>query len=267
LLTGTLNVGSVRDGALQWARDNIAIQSDRFTRILPVVAETFDGRLHDAWNYAFDPQLAAEAITAAKGGFVAEGAVGGGTGMISFGFKGGIGTSSRLVAFGEKQYTVGALAQCNFGFREALTILGAPVGRAIGDLQPVGVELDDAAHSSLIVVIATDAPFDAISLKRIARRAVLGMGRLGGAGEATSGDIFLAFSTAARIKLDGIQPNVISSVPPASFDPFAIASVDAVEEAIINALFAGTTMDGNDGSRVYALPPERAATIIRQWHA
>jgi L-aminopeptidase/D-esterase-like protein len=187
--------------------------------------------------------------------------------MICFGFKGGVGTASRRIPFGGKNYVLGALAQCNFGKREELVMRGAPVGRMISDLQPEGVELTNEDRASLIVVIATDAPFDAVGLKRLARRAALGMGRLGGAGEATSGDIFLAFSTASRIRLNGEEPNLIPSIPPAMLDPFSLAVVQATEEAIVNALFAGETMKGRACALVHGLPRERAAALIRDWNA
>ena len=263
LLTGTLNVGAARDGALLWAKETIADPEMRFSRILPVVAETFDGRLNDAWGLHLQPQHAVEALDAAADGPVVEGAVGGGTGMICFGFKGGVGTASRRVSFGGRDYAVGALAQCNFGKREELVIRGAPVGQAITDLQPEGIELTAQDRASLIVIIATDAPFDATGLKRLARRAALAMGRLGGAGEATSGDIFLAFSTAARIRLAGEEPNIVPSIPPGSIDPFSFAVVQSTEEAIVNALFAGETMTGRAGATVHGLPRERAAAIVR----
>lgn len=267
LLTGTLNVGAARDGALKWAQKVIADPTLRFSRILPVVAETFDGRLHDAWGLHLKPEHAVAALDDAASGPVAEGAVGGGTGMICFGFKGGVGTASRRVRFGASDYAVGALAQCNFGKREELVIRGAPIGRLIADLRPEGIELTAQDRASLIIVIATDAPFDSSGLKRLARRAALGMGRLGGAGEATSGDIFLAFSTASRIALSGEKPNHIAAIPPGALDPFAAAIVQAVEEAIVNALFASETMTGRAGAVVHGLPNERAAAIVREWSA
>jgi L-aminopeptidase/D-esterase-like protein len=264
LMTGTLNVGAARDGALLWAKKTIAEPEERFSRILPVVAETFDGRLHDAWGFHLKPEHAVDALERAASGAIEEGAVGGGAGMISFGFKGGVGTASRTIAFGPKRYAIGVLAQCNFGMRQDLTILGAPVGRWINDLQPEGVELTAQDRASLIVVIATDAPFDAGGLKRLARRATIAMGRLGSAGEATSGDIFLAFSTAARIRLGGDEPNIIPAIPPASLDPFAKGAVEAVEEALVNALFAGETMRGRAGALVHGMPNERVAELVRK---
>ncbi|MEQ8178617.1 MAG: P1 family peptidase [Amphiplicatus sp.] len=267
LLTGTLNIGPARDGALLWAKKHIASPAERFSRIIPVVAETFDGRLHDAWGLHLKPQHALEALDGAAAGPVAEGSVGGGTGMISFGFKGGIGSSSRLVEFGGAKHAVGVLAQCNFGKREELTVRGAPVGRLIDDLQPEGIELSAHDRASLIVIIATDAPFDATGLKRLARRAALGMGRLGVSGDSTSGDIFLAFSTATRIELGGEQTNRIDAAAPGSIDAFALAVVESVEEAIVNALFAGETMAGNGGAVVHGLPQKRAAEIVREWNA
>lgn len=265
LLSGTLSVGAARDGALMWAKKHLPCAADRFSRILPVVAETFDGRLHDAWGLHLKPAHAVEALDGAKGGPVQEGAVGGGTGMIAFGFKGGIGTASRTLRFGDADYVVGVLAQCNFGRREELNIRGLPIGRLVDDLLPKGVELTGQDRGSLIVVVATNAPFDASGLKRLARRATLGMGRLGVSGDATSGDIFLAVSTASAIALAGDSPNLVKVIPPASLDPFAIATVDAVEEAIVNALFAGQTMEGCDGSVVHGLPNERVAALLKKW--
>ncbi|MDT9598810.1 DmpA family aminopeptidase [Sphingosinicella rhizophila] len=263
LLSGTLSVGAARDGALVWAKKHLPSASDRFSRILPVVAETFDGRLHDAWGFHLKPEHAVEALDQANEGPVQEGAVGGGTGMIAFGFKGGIGTASRKLRFGEADYVVGTLAQCNFGRREELTIRGTPIGRLIDDLLPEGIELTNQDRGSLIVIIATNAPFDASGLKRLARRAALGMGRLGVCGDATSGDIFLAVSTAAEIALDGESSNRVENIPPGSLDPFAVATVDAVEEAIINALFAGETMEGCGGSLVHGLPNARVASLLK----
>ncbi|MBB4633148.1 P1 family peptidase [Sphingosinicella soli] len=263
LTTGTLNVGAARDGALQWARRHVTDADRRFSRILPVVAETFDGRLHDAWGLHLKPEHALAALEAARGGAVEEGAVGGGTGMIAFGFKGGIGTASRLVRFGEGTFSVGVLAQCNYGRREELTICGVPVGRLIADLKPEGIDAGDTPESaSLIVIVATDAPLDAVGLKRLARRAALGMGRTGVTGDAGSGDIFLAISTAHRVTLGGETLNAMAVVPPLSLDPFSEATVQAVEEALINALFAGETMRGQNGALVYGLPRERAAQLI-----
>ena len=272
MITNTHSVGIVRDAVIEW----LVRKGFEFDWSLPIVAETWDGALNDVNGFHVTKQHAFAALDSARGGPVAEGNVGGGTGMICNQFKGGIGTASRRLPPATGGYTVGVLVQCNYGSRARLSIAGVPVGQEIPDLLPcrdsipglpvTGRRCADADKGSIIIVIATDAPLLPHQLKRIAKRASLGVGRLGGLGGNPSGDIFVAFSTAnpGAAKPDA---NVsVTMVPNERITPLFEATVQATEEAIVNAMVAAETMTGVNGLRVYALPHERLRTALRKYN-
>jgi D-aminopeptidase len=275
-LTNTNSVGTVRDAVIEWARESLG---DAFYCCLPVVAETFDGDLNDIFGFHVHREHLLEAIRAAAPGPVTEGSVGGGTGMTCLGFKGGIGTASRRLPAREGGYTVGALVQCNFGLRRQLRIAGVPVGQEIPDPAPcyaTSEPLDsararercvagapkDKERGSIIVIVATDAPLLPHQLRRIARRASLGVGRMGSISGAGSGDLFLAFSTAPTGIADTTRVATVRMVSEDRVDPLYEATVQATEEAIINAMLAARTMTGADWYRVPALPHDRLRAVL-----
>jgi len=265
MLTNTLSVGVVRDAVITWARDHVPEKEALFYFSLPVVAETWDGNMNDAYGQHIRPQHVFAALDGATGGPVAEGGVGGGTGMSTFEFKGGIGTASRRVTVPVGEYTVGVLVQSNFGQREQLLVAGVPVGEEIADLRP----LHAAPHtlsSSIIILVATDAPFLPGQLKRLARRAGLGLARTGSTAHHHSGDIFLAFSTAVSPANTPSGLETYTAVPNTHIDPFFDAVAYAVEEAIINVLVAAETMTGSNGATLYALPHGRLQDILRRYN-
>lgn len=236
-ITNTHSVGMVHHGATRWIIDRYA---DYFERehawAMPVVAETYDGVLNDINGQHVTAEHAIEALNSANSGPVAEGSVGGGNGMICYEFKGGTGTSSREIGLGEMSYTVGALVQANHGIRPWLNILGIPVGK----LMPEG-RLRDKETGSIIVILATDAPLSGLSLRQIAKRAAIGVGRGGSPGGNSSGDIFLAFSVANERPMPQKDSAIIERVEINNelLDPFYLATVEAVEEAVVNAIVAG----------------------------
>ena len=283
-ITNTHSVGVVRDAILQWQVNRPGMQPWG----LPLVAETFDGALNDINGFHVRPEHVISALDGARTGPVQEGAVGGGTGMICHGFKGGIGTASRKIDVQAGGYTVGVLVQCNYGARRELRIAGVPVGEEIPDLlgcvatpdttvrprarrcEPSGptprqAPSDDDGAGSIIIVVATDAPLLPHQLKRMVTRAALGVGRMGGKGENSSGDIFVAFSTAnPRASADtGVVS--ISMVPNARMNALFYATVQATEEAIVNTLLAAETTTGADDYRVYALPIDRLKAIMTKY--
>jgi L-aminopeptidase/D-esterase-like protein len=264
LITNTHSVGVVRDAVIEWnaRRGAGAGYSGDFS--LPVVAETWDGFLNDINGFHVKKEHVFQALDGAKPGPVAEGNVGGGTGMVAHGFKGGTGTSSRLLAASEGGYTVGVLVQANYGRRDLLRVAGVPVGREITDLMPERGKRDDGG-GSIIVVVGTDAPLLPHQLKRLARRVSLGVGVMGGRGENTSGDIFIAFSTAnpEASKEEGTAQ--LTMLPNERINPLLRATVEATEEAIVNALVAARTMRGIDGNTVHALPHERLREVLRKY--
>ena len=240
-------------------------QTERNRRLtnLPVVAETWDGYLDDIRGLHVRAEHVFAALDGACSGFVAEGNVGGGTGMICHGHKGGTGTSSRVVPDG---YTVGVLVQANHGAGPALTIAGVPVGRELGcTTWPCDGEQESApaGESSIIVIVATDAPILRSELRQVARRVSLGVGRVGGIGDEGSGDIFLAFSTGLDVEGEG--PSYPMEALLEHLDPLYEATIQATEEAIVNALVAARTMVGVDGRRVQALPLDRVRYILGQF--
>ena len=254
-ITNTHSVGVVRDALVTAAvRDGL----DRWH--LPVVAETWDGRLNDINGMHVRPEHVFAALERASGGPVEEGAVGGGTGMVAHGFKGGIGTASRVT---EERRTVGVLVQANHGRRSRLAIDGVPVGR---DLGPDEIPLPDdpAPPGSLIVVVATDAPLLPHQCERLATRAALGIGRTGGAGENSSGDLVLAFATGNR-GLATEEPTQVTLLPNERLDPLFYGAIEATEEAIVNALLAARTMTGRGGATVHELDPDRLVEVMRRY--
>lgn len=284
-ITNTHSVGVVRDAILQWQVSRPGLQPWG----LPVVAETFDGRLNDINGFHVKPEHAIAALNGARGGPVPEGNVGGGTGMVCHGFKGGIGTASRRVAESQGGYTVGVLVQCNMGARRELRVAGVPVGEEIPDLgictatrdssvlpqmprcgadgsaPPSDEDEADAGAGSIIIIVATDAPLLPHQLKRLATRASLGVGRSGGRGENGSGDIFVAFSTANARTASDTDVARVAMLPNARINSLFAATVQATEEAILNAMLAAETMTGANDVRVFALPTERLMAAMRKY--
>lgn len=264
LISNTHSIGAVSEAVIAWrAKAGYHSEGDGWGwASLPVVAETWDGRLNDIHGFHVKRKHVFAALDGAKGGAVAEGNVGGGTGMVCHRFKSGIGTASRKLDSG---HTLGVLVQANYGAREDLRIAGIPIGKEISDLQPVMHGLDPKADGgSIIVIVATDAPFAPHQLKRIAKRVPLGIGRTGGFGGNSSGDIFLAFSTADATRKNDLGLIQIETVPNDKIDPFFRATVQATEEAILNALVAAETMTGINGNTVHALPLDRVRATLRR---
>jgi L-aminopeptidase/D-esterase-like protein len=263
-ITNTNSVGVVRDAIGQWQYETFGgEESSNFSFGLPVVGETWDGFLNDINGYHVKKEHVFDAINGATGGRIAEGSVGGGTGMMAYYLKAGTGTSSRTIVIGSASYTVGVLVQSNLGRLEDLVIAGVPVGRELADLEPVETRQRDG---SLIVVIGTDAPLSGAQLNLVAKRAVLGMGRTGTRGESGSGDLFIAFSTAGSTYDATTRTVTTTSLSKQSLDPVFGATVDATEEAIINSLVAAEDMEGLNGNVVFALPHERLRTILRTFN-
>jgi D-aminopeptidase len=279
-ITNTHSVGVVRDAILQWQVGKPGMQPWG----LPVVAETYDGGLNDINGFHVKPEHVIAALDGAKGGGVTEGNVGGGTGMICHGFKGGIGTASRRLPREQGGYTVGVLVQCNYGARRDLRIAGVPVGEEIRDLQPCIATGEPAAPGaagrracdpaaprnedgagSIIVVVATDAPLLPHQLKRVATRVSLGVGRMGGWGANPSGDIFVAFSTANPGAARASDTASVRMLANARVSPLFTATAQATEAAIVNALLAAETMTGANDLRVYALPVDRLRAIMKKY--
>jgi L-aminopeptidase/D-esterase-like protein len=258
MITNTHSVGVVRDAVIAWYVKHA--EKGKQPWLLPVVAETFDGYLNDINGFHVKEKHAFAALDSAKGGAVAEGNVGGGTGMRCFGFAGGIGTASRVVDAKAGGYTVGVLVQSNFGSRHQIRIGGIPMGEELKD----DAAVEKKESGSIIIVIATDAPLLPHQLKRLARRAPLGLGRVGSVAGNASGDIFLAFSTAnkgATRHEDTVQTTML---PNERMDPLFEATVQATEEAIVNALVAAKTMVGRDDHRAVAMPQDRVREILRR---
>jgi L-aminopeptidase/D-esterase-like protein len=275
LITNTHSVGVVRDSFLGWlVKNNRKPGTNTFNGgfyTYPIVAETYDGQLNDINGFHVKADDVAAALDSASGGPVAEGNVGGGTGMICYGFKGGIGTSSRKLPANQGSYTVGVLVQCNCGSRRQLRIGGLPVGEEIGQSMPVaglpgGTQPDREDVGSIIIVVATDAPMLPHQVKRLARRATLGLGRTGSVSGNGSGDIFIAFSTANPNAAAAKSPINVSMLPNDSLNPVFEATVQATEEAIINAMVGAETMTGVDGHKVYALPHDKLREVLKKYN-
>ncbi len=267
MLTNTGSVGGVMDAITEYTA---AKHPEHKWDYLPVVAETFDGTLNDIQGRHVRYPAVAAALESAHDGPVDEGNVGGGTGMICFRFKCGIGTSSRQLPANEGGYKVGVLVQANFGTREQLTIEGVPVGRELTDQVPVASNreplADDGKEGSIVVVVATDAPVSSVQLQRMARRAGLGLARTGSTSGNSSGDLFIAFSTANVIPLGGSEKELsIRFLTTDHVEPLFRATVEATEEAILNALTMGKTMQGIDGHVAYGLPYDRLAAIMAKY--
>jgi D-aminopeptidase len=266
MITNTHSVGVVRDAVIKWRIRQGRPDASGYWWSLPVVAETYDGTLNDINGMHVKEEHAFEALQSAHGGAVPEGNVGGGTGMICYGFKGGIGTSSRTVWARAGGYTVGVLVQANFGARYQLRIAGIPVGREIQETKPEGPRVRESDQGSIIVVVATDAPLLPHQLKRIARRVPLGLARTGSISGNGSGDIFIAFSTANP---EAFRASGVADVKMMSNEDMSAlfeATVQATEEAIVNALVAAETMVGANNVRIEALPHDRLQQVLRKYN-
>ncbi len=269
LITNTHSVGVVRDAVIAWQLENKLYEDlpgePGVFWSLPVVAETYDGWLNDINGFHVKAEHAFAALDNATSGPVAEGGVGGGTGMMTHDFKGGIGTASRQVGEGAARYTIGVLVQSNYGVRDTLTIAGVPVGQEITDLMPSeGAPEEDTG--SIIVVLATDAPLLPHQLKRIARRVPMGLARVGSYAGNGSGDIFIAFSIANPGAAARVGEKQAAFLPNDALSPLFLATVQAVEEAIVNALVAGRDMTGINGNTVYGLPHERLQALMKKYN-
>ncbi|NML64131.1 P1 family peptidase [Hymenobacter sp. RP-2-7] len=268
MLTNTNSVGVVRDAVTKWFVKT-GWHKDDFWFAYPVVAETYDGFLNDIYGFHVKESNAFEALNTAATGSLKEGNVGGGTGMLTLGFKGGTGTASRVVQVGDSTYTVGVLVQSNFGKRRNFTIAGVPVGKELKDTLEykfnAAPSYRQEGDGSIIVVVATDAPVLPHQLKRIAARVPIGMGLVGGRGENGSGDIFIAFSTANQTAFQRKDFVKVEQLPNDLIDPLFDATVQAVEEAIINAMVAAETMEGINGNTVYKLPQQAVLRILRKY--
>ena len=278
LITNTHSVGIVRDAVIEWGAKKSSGGSYSGDLSLPVVAETYDGFLNDINGFHVKKENVFQALDSAKSGAILEGNVGGGTGMVAHRFKGGTGTASRVLEAKLGGYTVGVLVQANYGSRQLFSVAGVPVGREIVDLLPTegkkAVSLlpskgknDDKGQGSIIVVVATDAPLLPHQLKRLAQRVSLGIGNVGGRGENSSGDIFIAFSTANVVEASkDDEVSNLTMLPNERINPLFWATAQATEEAILNALIAAETMKGLNGNTVYALPHDRLKVILKKYN-
>jgi len=267
MITNTHSVGVVRDAVIQWTVAHRKVGPDDDWWSLPVVAETWDGWLNDINGFHVKPEDAFHAIEASHGGPVEEGNVGGGTGMICNGFKGGIGTSSRKLAEKDGDFTVGVLVQCNYGSRQNFRVAGIPVGREIKSEDPYAFAPDEITErGSIIVIVATDAPLLPHQLKRLARRVSLGLGRDGSISGNGSGDIFIAFSTANHGAAAVGHIVDLKMFPNDKLNPVFAATVEATEEAIINAMIAATSMTGIENHHVTALPHEQLLAVLKKYN-
>jgi len=268
MITNTNSVGVVRDAVLKWFVKN-GWYKENFWYTYPVVAETYDGFLNDIYGFHVKEANAYEALDSAKSGYVKEGNVGGGTGMMCLGFKGGTGTSSRIVKIKDSTYTVGVLVQSNFGAKRNLTIAGVPVGRELKDTLNYELKAPPSYNpgdGSIIVVLATDAPLLPHQLKRMAARVAIGVGKAGGRGENGSGDIFISFSTANSTAFQREKFSKADLLPNDLINPLFDATVQAVEEAIINAMVAAETMEGINGNKAYALPHQAVIDVLKKYN-
>jgi L-aminopeptidase/D-esterase-like protein len=268
-ITNTHSVGVVRDAVVDWmvTHNHLDPIAPGIFFQYPLVAETWDGALNDINGFHVKREDALAALDRASGGPVAEGNVGGGTGMVCMGFKGGTGTASRVVEAGGGRYTVGVLVQSNFGSRANFTVAGVPMGRELSDLQPsltFGPRNEDAG--SIIVVVATDAPLLPHQLARLARRVPIGLGRVGSIGGNSSGDIFVAFSTAnpGAFKRQGVKD--LKMLPNDAMDSLFLGVIQGVEESVLNALTAAQTMKGINDNTVYAMPHDRVREVLKKYN-
>jgi D-aminopeptidase len=267
MITNTHSVGVVRDAVIQWRVNHGQPDPTGYWWSLPVVAETWDGWLNDINGFHVKAEDAFHAIDSARGGPVEEGSVGGGTGMICNEFKGGIGTSSRKFEIKGASYTVGVLVQCNYGVRPNLRIAGVPVGKEIPENAAYSsASFGEVDRGSIIVVVATDAPLVSHQLKRLARRVSLGLGRNGSISGNGSGDIFIAFSTANSGAAAADHLVDLKMLPNDLIEPVFASTVQATEEAVINAMVAAETMTGIENHRVIALPHDRLREVLKKYN-
>jgi L-aminopeptidase/D-esterase-like protein len=267
MITNTHSVGVVRDAVIQWRVSHGQPDPSGYWWSLPVVAETWDGWLNDINGFHVKPEHAFHAIDTAAPGPVAEGSVGGGTGMICNEFKGGIGTSSRAVNMKSGNYTVGVLVQCNYGRRDNLRIAGVPVGKEIPEAPAYSsASFNGEERGSIIVVVVTDAPLIPSQLKRLARRVSLGLGRDGSISGNGSGDIFIAFSTANPGASSTDRVVDLKMFPNEQMDSLFAGTVQATEEAIVNAMVAAETMTGIENHRVIALPHDQLRAVLKKYN-
>jgi L-aminopeptidase/D-esterase-like protein len=274
MITNTVSIGTVRDATIKWCVSGRTDSAERFSCIVPIVTETWDGALNDTYGFHVREQHVLDAINSASSGPVEEGNVGGGTGMITYAFKGGIGTASRVLPEKQGGHTVGVLVQANHGMRHLLRVAGTPVGYEIPDLMPdrptgVFTKRDEGKEQdgSIIIVVATDAPLAPHQLKRIARRASHGLARTGAVSGSGSGDIFLAFSTQNTVAPFGAGTELnYNAIPDERITPLFEATAQATEEAIINAMVAAETMTGADDLTVHALPHDRLKAILKKYN-
>lgn len=268
MITNTNSVGVVRDAVLKWFVKTGWYKED-FWYTYPVVAETYDGGLNDIYGFHVKESNAFEALDNAHRGAIQEGNVGGGTGMMCLGFKGGTGTSSRVVKVKDSVYTIGVLVQSNFGAKKHLTIAGVAIGLELKDTMNYEIKGPPAyreeGDGSIIVVVATDAPLLPHQLKRIATRVSLGIGLVGGKGNNGSGDIFIAFSTANPTAFQRESNTKLDEMPNDLMDPLFDATVQAVEESIINAMVAAETMEGINGNKAYGLPHKLVVDLLKKY--
>jgi L-aminopeptidase/D-esterase-like protein len=268
MITNTNSVGVVRDAVLKWYV-KMGWYREEFWYTYPVVAETYDGFLNDIYGFHVKEEHAFAALDSAKSGLLNEGNVGGGTGMMCLGFKGGTGTSSRVVRIKDSTYTVGVLVQANFGSKRHFSIAGVPIGAELKDTlnyefkAPPSYQYGDG---SIIVVVATDAPLLPHQLKRMAARVPIGIGIVGGRGENGSGDIFLAFSTANPTAFQRDNFTRLDELPNDLINPLFDATVQAVEEAIVNAMVAAEAMEGINGNKAYALPHSLVMELLKKYN-
>lgn len=268
MITNTNSVGVVRDAVLKWFVKAGWYKED-FWYTYPVVAETYDGFLNDIYGFHVTEKNAYEALDSAKSGFLKEGNIGGGTGMMCLGFKGGTGTSSRIVKIKDSTYTVGVLVQSNFGAKKNLTIAGVPIGKELKDTMNYEFKAPPSyqpGDGSIIVVVATDAPLLPHQLKRIAARVPIGVGKVGGRGENGSGDIFITFSTANPTAFQRKEFTKIDELPNDLINPLFEATVQAVEEAIINAMVSAETTEGINGNKAYGLPHKLVIDLLKKYN-
>ena len=269
MITNTNSVGVVRDAVLKWFVKTGWYKED-FWYTYPVVAETYDGFLNDIYGFHVKESNAFEALDSAKSGFIKEGNIGGGTGMMCLGFKGGSGTSSRVIKVKDSTYTLGVFVQANFGRKRNLLIAGVPVGKELIDTLNNELKAPPSyrqeGDGSIIVVVATDAPLLPHQLKRVVQRVSLGIGAVGGQGTNGSGDIFIAFSTANSTAFQRADFTKVDVLPNDEINPLFEATIQATEEAIINAMVAAETMDGINGNKSYALPHKLVMDILKKYN-
>lgn len=271
MITNTNSVGEVRQAVLKWYVDIDWYRGEEWWYTYPVVGETYDGFLNDIYGFHVKEKHVLEAIENASTGKIAEGNVGGGTGMMCLGFKGGTGTSSRVFNINKETYTVGAIVQSNFGAKRNLSIAGVPVGIELKDTLNYEYKAPPKSRrqegdGSIIVIVATDLPLLPHQLKRIAQRIPLGVGIVGGRGSNGSGDIFLAFSTANEQAFNRDKMTTVASMSNDLLTPAFEATVQAVEEAIINAMVAAETMEGIHGNKAYALPHDLLIEVLKKYN-